>query len=533
MKMNKILLTIVSVAILGCTNDFEDMNKDPLAINEVSPTLILPYMQHNGFRINLGDYQMSSLLYSALYCQYHANTATGFNSGNYVFNNKWAERGLWNTYYQAQLKNLREVEQMLPEHPEYDDMYQIMRIVTAMGSIIITDTFGDVPYFEAGKGDTQTPYDSQKAIYYDIFKELTEASDLLKQKRANQSTYGEEDLMYQGNVNKWIKLANSLRLRAACRISFIDPDKAKAEGEAALKETLLESNADNAGIVTADYGTEDQGNPVVGKAAGRNEYRASKTIIDMLQNISTVTDPRLPLMFSQTEAYVRGISDIQYRGVPNGLPVSELAKEEFSNMYNSNTWGYMWGYTWNNAAKGSNVSTPTNLVLQPLMMMNYAEVCFLKAEAALRGWSGAGNAGENYRAGIIASLEEMRANAPDGSWTADNDETYMTTGDVAWDDNADFETKLRKIITQKWIGIYPNSNEAWAECRRTGYPILNPIQLSLESTINPENGEFIKKLRYVDNEQINNANNALDPSLNGGKGDGVNVRVWWDTGRYK
>lgn len=146
------------------------------------------------------------------------------------------------------IKRIREIEPTLENHPEYNDMYQIMRINLAISTIRMTDTFGDIPYFKAGRGETLIPYDSQKDIYYDVFKELTEAVTELKQKKSNQLQYNTEDLIYQGDVDKWIKLANSLRLRAAMRLSFIDPDKAKAEGEAALKESLIASNSDNAGV---------------------------------------------------------------------------------------------------------------------------------------------------------------------------------------------------------------------------------------------------------------------------------------------
>lgn len=106
-------------------------------------------------------------------------------------------------------------------------MYQIMRINLAISTIRMTDTFGDIPYFKAGRGETLIPYDSQKDIYYDVFKELTEAVDELKQQKSNQLKYSTEDLIYQGDVDKWIKLANSLRLRAAIRLSFIDPERQK------------------------------------------------------------------------------------------------------------------------------------------------------------------------------------------------------------------------------------------------------------------------------------------------------------------
>lgn len=531
MKFNKILLLISSAFVLSCTGDFEELNKDPMSVSEVSPTLRLPNMLYKGYQLEAGDYQVSSLLYSALYCQYHANTSTGFKSGNYMFQNKWAERGFWTAYYQYLLKNLREAEGSLAKHPEYSDMHQIMRITTALGTIRLTDTFGDIPYFEAGKGNVQTPYDTQKSIYYDVFKELTEAVDLLKQHRDNQNTFGNEDMLYQGNVEKWIKLANSLRLRAAIRISFIDPEKAKTEGEAALKESLFESNADNANLQTGIY-QGGKGHPMVANAYF-NEFRASETIINYLKNLSSIEDPRMPLMFGKTKNYIDGISDTAFKGLRNGVASSELSLPENTYINNSTIWGYMWGFTWNDSEKGDQTTIPTGWKVCPLVMMNYAEVCFLKAEASLRGWQGAGDAQTNYETGIKVSMEEMRVFAPQGSYTTESDDTYITTGNVAWNDADNFEKKLEKIITQKWIGIYPNSNEAWAEFRRTGYPQLMPIVQCLESSIDVANGEFIKKLRYVDNEKINNSQNANDESLNGGQGDGVNVRVWWDTARYK
>lgn len=124
------------------------------------------------------------------------------------------------SYYRQMVKRIREIEPTLENHPEYDDMYQIMRINLAISTIRMTDTFGDIPYFKAGRGETLIPYDSQKDIYYDVFKELTEAVDELKQQKSNQLKYSTEDLIYQGDVDKWIKLANSLRLRAAIRLSL-------------------------------------------------------------------------------------------------------------------------------------------------------------------------------------------------------------------------------------------------------------------------------------------------------------------------
>lgn len=160
----------------------------------------------------------------------------------------------------------------------------------------------------------------------------------------------------------------------------------------------------------------------------------------------------------------------------------------------------------------------------------YSEVCLLRAEAALAGWTGAGDAQQNYEEGIRASFEDERSFLDDASLSSTaNDEAYIAGVALTGDE----ENKLEQIITQKWLALYPSGMEAWAEFRRTGYPELIPVLHSDDPNINPANGEFIKKIRYIDSERRENAANATSPSLNQGQGDGSTVRVWWDTARYK
>lgn len=511
----------------GCTGNFEDMNKDPLVATEVSPSLILPKMIDYGFNCRSWEYQVGDNLHTNLYAQYFANTASYFPTDRYEWKDGWAKDGFWRSYYVYLSKNLHEVEAMLPDHPEYNNMYQVMRIISAMGAARTTDCFGDVPYTEAGQGIIEPKYDTQKDIYYDIFKELTEAVTVLKSNNANQEAYGSEDILFGGDLTKWIKLANSLRLRYALRLSFIDAEKAKAEGEAALKENLMSSNDDNAGIKNAEANAGHS----LWTISFWNEFRVSKSMIDIMLGESAVADPRLPLWFSQTQGYAYGTSDVQYRGVPNGLPTSELSKPEYNATNNSCIWGLYVYPEWNQQAKGSvqEGTVPQGTTVKPQVIMNYAEVCLLKAEAALRGWSGAGDAKTNYEDGIRASFAEARDGVAASIYTTANDDAYINGGNVKWDASASFEAKLKKIITQKWIGIYPNGTEAWIEFRRTGYPELTPVVQSDNDLI--KSGEFIKKLRYIDDE-LNLNSYSKQTTLNNGKGDGQNVRVWWDTSRY-
>ena len=247
---------------------------------------------------------------------------------------------------------------------------------------------------------------------------------------------------------------------------------------------------------------------------------------NMLKTTSSVADPRMPLWFGHTNGSTA--ENPEFKGIPNGLATSDLSN------YPADDRSYVWGLQAMPGWNSKNNSESSFCVPIRQKVMSYAEVCLLKAEAALRGWNGAGDAKANYLAGIKASFEAERAMVSDASlYSTANDNTYMTTGKVEWKADADFETHLEQIITQKWLALYPNGTEAWTEFRRTGYPKLTPVKVSMESTINAANGEFVKKLRYVDDELRENPN-ASDKSLNGGKGDGMNVRVWWDAGnRYK
>ena len=225
----------------------------------------------------------------------------------------------------------------------------------------------------------------------------------------------------------------------------------------------------------------------------------SKTMENMLKTTSSVADPRMPLWFGHTNGSTA--ENPEFKGIPNGLATSDLSN------YPADDRSYVWGLQAMPGWNSKNNSESSFCVPIRQKVMSYAEVCLLKAERAMVS---------------DASL-----------YSTANDNTYMTTGKVEWKGDADFETHLEQIITQKWLALYPNGTEAWTEFRRTGYPKLTPVKVSMESTINAANGEFVKKLRYVDDELRENPN-ASDKSLNGGKGDGMNVRVWWDAGnRYK
>lgn len=540
------LACILAGMTISCTGDFDNMNNNPLAATEVTPSLLLTKMEEYGFNCRSWEYQVGNNLYTNDYAQYISNTATYFQTSNYAWKDSWANDGFWKSYYTYLAKPLKETSSMIEKYPQYSNIYQMMRILSAMGAARTTDMFGDVPYFNASTGEITPKYDSQKDIYYDVFNELTEAVTSLAS-NTEQTDPGSNDIIFGGDVSKWIKLGNACRLRYAMRLRYIDAAKSKTEAEAALKANLMESNDDNAGI---EQTFSNNGHSLY-TIAFWNEFRTSKTMIDMMLKSSSVIDPRISLWYSKTQAWQYGtqyqdadkkIPVVEWQGVPNG-------RTTFVNQYgvenNSCVWG-LCGYPgWNNAAKGSVASGGTasdfnggsTTVVLPMIIFNYSEVCFLKAEAALFGYSGAGDAKSNYESGIKASFAEARSVVDASYYSTKDDNSYISGGDVAWGTST--EDNFRRIITQKWIGIYPNSIEAWAEFRRTGYPIydgthqgLRPIEVNNSSSI-PQ-GQFVKRFRYLDDEIKLNPN-ASDASLNSNQNSdptSMNVRVWWDTKRY-
>lgn len=524
----------------SCTDRFDSMNTNPGAVTEASLKYVLPYVQEIGAHLSATPYQLADNLYPQRFCQYYANTQTAFSSDRYGYNDGWSEGGFWTPYYTT-LKHTKVAKEIAEKNPSNINLCQMIRIIQTVWTAGMTDTFGDIPYSTAGIGNSKNTYDSQESIYKDIFKELTEAVDILKRNTPNQETVtADNDLLFGGDIQKWIHFANSLRLRYALRISYKAPELAKQEGEAALTSGVMESNTDNAYMTCNGKGAWGWGHPLY-MMSSWGEFAMSSTMEKILKNQSSVEDPRMRMWFGQTKAYVAAKRDgkaydgEQFSGLPNGMNSTEIGKPENAVTSHSVCLGLQAYPNWNSQ------EIPTEDVLNitvtlPLKIMTYGEVCFLKAEAALHGWTGAGTAKEEYNKGITASLEdernqiaeEYRSFAP-----ATNDEVYKTTGKVAWNDADTEDEKLEKIATQKWLALYPNGIEAWAECRRTGYPKLIPVLHSEEPTINPTNGEFIKKLRYLDSERRENTENATSKSLNEDQGDGANVRVWWDTKRYK
>ena len=251
-------------------------------------------------------------------------------------------------------------------------------------------------------------------------------------------------------------------------------------------------------------------NPIWEQAYAWNEQRMSAAMDSYLNGYK---DPRLQVFF------VPAAADGKYHGVRTGIVMS-------------NNTNYI----------GDRISNVNVAQTTPVLYMAAAEAFFLRAEAALRGWDMRGTAKSFYENGIRLSMAEHGVNSGVDNYIADNtskpanfvDRSGRNNGantksriTIAWEDNADFETNLERIITQKWIAGWPNSPEAWAEYRRTGYPYLFPV------VVNNSNGTVdtdlqIRRMQYPSTEYDTNADAVSTGVAQLGGPDTGGTRLWWD-----
>ena len=334
--------------------------------------------------------------------------------------------GVWEAAYTGPLADLN-VLRNIAEQTGDENLDAVANILMQWQFQILTDVYGTIAYTEALRADegiTSPVYDSQETVYNGIFENLEAAVAQLDP--AEGSTWGGGDFFYSGDIEQWERFANTLRMRAAMRLSEVAPARAEEEFVAAYNAGGFESNADNAVL---EYGTSGPSrNPIHLHFTTRPlaDFAVSQAMVDTLLNHE---DPRLPF-FADPNA------DGQFRGLPNGVEPEELGL----------------GY-----GDFSAMSEWSRRPDAPSFVMTYSEALLLQAEAAERGWI-AGDAQALWRAGIAANMQQY------GISQADID-AYLA--DITYNG-------LESIWTQQWITFYLNGNEAWSLVRRTGHPTLTP-----------------------------------------------------------
>jgi hypothetical protein len=384
----------------------------------------------------------------------------------------------------------------------------------------LTDTWGPVPYFNAGVSGESVPYDAQDVIYDDMFKKLDAAVTTLNANK-DKVPFGTFDLIYSGDVNKWIRFANTLRLRLAVRISKVDATRAKTEGEKAITSggVLEDSPSHDALIFRTLKGDDFNGLTVM----DWNEFRMSSTMESVLKGYG---DPRLPEYFSP----VAGTTD-QYHGLRNGLTSGDMALPLNLAANNSNK-----GPRWDKSLAGT-METPSNV-------MATAEAWFLRAEGVLLGWNmGGGTAEQYYNQGITESMNQwgitdaaaiaayQNSTATPVAPADAQNSPAVSTAPIKFDPARANE----QITIQKWISLFPEGVEAWADIRRSRafklYPVVQSDNTDLPTAadINVPTNNWIRRIPFITDEKVTNGAEveAAVPLLGPG-GDKISTPLWWD-----
>ncbi|MBL7699103.1 MAG: SusD/RagB family nutrient-binding outer membrane lipoprotein [Chitinophagaceae bacterium] len=493
---------------VGCTKNYEEINTDPTRITTLSNQDIKGlFTRAEYMAMYSGDgsaeYQYAQGFFADLYAQYSAITATFDPTDRYNISQEWIQEQWIGTF-----RAMAPLVNIIKQTPNEDQkaLNAIARIWKVWTVHRATDYYGPFPYTYIGYDSTVIPYDRQEDIYMDLFKELQEASADL-QANLSQSGYGEADVIFGGDNAKWLKFANTLRLRLAMRISYVKPDMAKTEAEAAVAGGVMVDLADDA-YLKSD-GINYNGYL---RQSGWNEFRMSQTMESLLVGYD---DPRLSKFWQPS------VNTGEYKGVRNGMNVAEIVAAENEP---------------DNTSGPSDYLLPENMSTTPSTVMYTAEAYFLRAEGALNGWEMGADAQELYETGIEMSLRTWGITDAGAINTYINSTNLpMAPGgmfntpaltDIPVKFETDPERRREQILTQKWIALFPEGHEAWAEIRRSGYPKLYPILHNDNSALSQ--GEFIRRIPFLNYDRDRNGP-AVEAAVDllGGP-DNIGTPLWWD-----
>jgi len=521
MKLRKIgmLAMALSMAYVqqSCTKNFDDYNTDSsgATLEEVSRDAYVLSAALTGLQawvipLDVNTNQFVECLLGGSFGGYLADSNNGFNGKNFATYNP--ENGWARVPFNDVIPNVFIRHANVHSVSEDPVALAVADIIRAMAISRVTDIYGPIPYSKIGlDGALAAPYDSQEEVYDLLFEQLNHAIATLTE-RQNQDFSAKADMVYGGNALQWLKLANSLKLRLAIRISNVSEAKAREMAEQVASHPVgpIVSNTDNAFV-----------NPI-----NRNPFRVimyeynngdSRISADITSYMNGYADPRRAQYFEQST--FTGSTSNGYHGLRSGIQIPS----------------------------GDNIKRYANMKVAEndrILWMNAAEVAFLKAEGAVRGWNmGGGTAESFYNEGIRLSFEQWGASGADTylnnstsqpqnytdplNQTAFNYSGTPRTITIRWVESATTELKLERIITQKWIANFPLGIEAWAEYRRTGYPRLMPVVTNNSGGL-VNSATMARRLAYPQEEYTENAANVSQAVSNLLKApDNMGTNVWW------
>lgn len=465
-----LISAFIGLSLISCQSDLTSLNEDP------KHPSVIP-----------SENLLATALFQSSY--YMDNPSVNFNNYRF-FTQQWAEtqypqetqydlitrnqpRNHFNRMYVYTLNNIKQAKINL-QNEANDDAAKANKLATLEIEEIfvwenLVDTFGDVPYSEALKPDEifSPKYDDAKTIYLDLIKRINNVTTTVN---ASSKGYSTGDLIYYGNMAKWVKFANSIKLRLAMNLADVDPALSKSTAEEAITAGVISSDSE---AYKLKYDGNTFSNPVYDNlvASNRDDFLPSELVINTMNSLS---DPRMEIWFSKVNGIYKG-------GVFGELNDPFTNYSQLSSYFRSST-------------------GESNL-------MSYAEVAFLKAEAAARGYSAGGTAADLYTAAVMESMRENGVSTADAT-------AYVTANPF----NA--ANWKQSIGIQAWIAMFNKGFASWNFTRRLDYPILvNPPKSNLSSVP--------YRMPYSDQEYVLNGANVKAAAAKIG-GDNATTKLFWD-----
>ena len=538
MNIKKYILPLMAFAALSACNQEEintniyGVSDDDLRLGGLDYGTALMDMEQQVISIGSpnettgpgNDLQATDLISSGSYIGYFGNNnnwshnieaSWNFVDGrmDYIYNQLYTDiTKPWVTIYKLAKDS---------QKPSDKRILAIANIVKVMGWLRATDAFGPIVYTQAGSGSITPTPDSQEVVYKGMLKELSEATAVLRD--AQVKILPNSDLVYDGDPASWVRLANSLMLRMAVRVHFKDQ---------ALAQEYITKATDpaNGGLIV-------QANQVAKVAsssklplrspylASVDEYKETRMGATIWAYLDGFKDPRNEKLFKEAED-----PRIELYGLPKRMPLAPTGSQPKTD-------------------ERAKASVPRVIEKNEVIWFRASETKFLLAEAALYGLYNNESAQSLYEAGIKLSFEELGASGAKEYYSQEDvkpselssamnsifSSPYsdnIANGNIVplWDENASQEKKLQRIITQKYIALYPNAIEAWTEYRRTGYPyIMKPQDGTAITRIGGVYGgkqRTPERFSFPASSYSNNPNLSVIPKLLGGKDEGI-TKLWW------
>lgn len=510
-------LTMMAITLLSsCDKGFEEVNTDPINIRNTSADKLLAPALVNSLTAGMLRNRNFNNELMQVTVAISDGDATVFR---YEYRRTFADY-LWNSWY-VQLNNFKDMYKLAGEPATANKSYQgISLICQAWLFSNLSDVYGDIPYSQADQGKDgilEPAFDKQKDIYVDLFKKLEEANTLLG---SGTAIVPSSDPVFAGNVARWRKLGNSLYLRLLLRtsgkadVAASNIAKIKQIAENPTTYPIISNNAES-GVLkwSGEIGTGPYVSPFVNNVRAQ-DYRSPAIASFFIDNLRNWQDPRISIATADgwvnngVNRYGIAQGSSGFVGVPSGYTIGAGVTTQ--------------AYFYSDDQLISNVAAGARSLQQSQLtgiIMQYAEVQFILAEAALKGWINTGTAETYYNTGIAAEVNYWVPAFPT-SITSPVFINYINSADIDWNPALSVDGRMEQIHLQKYYALFCTDLQQWFEYRRTGHPVL-PKGPGLRN-----GGVMPARMTYPVYVQSANPTNYKTAIASQGA-DEINTNVWW------